>query len=178
MSKAKIDLTDRLQKRKRRKYKKLAIALAVPLVLGGISFGAYSLLPWSFQLFLRWVFRGGDLHSIPEKFHTQLNELCRTATNSAGEVKLRNSLQNIELSDSLGSFQCTLVNGGQEWLIRDHKSFNSPDEAIMGTELAVFLASILGTDYSYDIEARIQNLNPTPPVLQPDKKIKKQKSAG
>ena len=33
---------------------------------------------------------------------------------SAGEVKTRNY---IEIAESLGPFKCTLINGGQDWLI-------------------------------------------------------------
>jgi hypothetical protein len=78
---------------------------------------------------------------------------------SAGKVKTRNYTENPEIAESLGTFRCTLVNGGQEWLIEDYKSFNSADEAILGTELAVFIAEILGTDYSYNIRAYIPNTN-------------------
>ncbi|WP_332863340.1 hypothetical protein [Pannus brasiliensis] len=120
------------------------------------------LLPWSFQLFLRWVFRGGDLDTIPAKFHAELNEMCYKAADENGVVKGREYSNNIEIAESLGTFHCKKVNGGQEWLIQDHKSFASADEAILGTGIAEFLVTILGTDYSYDIEARIPNLKDKP----------------
>ena len=82
--------------------------------------------------------------------------MCLRA-DSAGEVKTRNYIEHTEIAESLGTFRCTLVNGGQQWLIEDYKSFSSADEAILGTQLAVFIAEILGTDYSYNIRAYIPN---------------------
>jgi hypothetical protein len=176
MAKAKLDLTERLHKIEHRNVKRLAIALSIPILIVGSSWVIYSLLPWSFQLFIRWVFRQGDLYQIPEKFHEELNDMCRNALANNGIIEGRKYLKNIEIADSLGTFRCTLVNGGQEWLIQDHKSFNSPDEAILGTELAVSIASILGTDYSYDIEAKIPNLNLKAlpiPIIDPKPRSKK-----
>lgn len=105
---------------------------------------------------MHWATKGGDLDKIPAKFYAELNQLCLRA-DSAGEVKTRNYTEHTEIAESLGTFRCTLVNGGQEWLIEDYKSFNSADEAILGTQLAVFIAEILGTDYSYRIRAYIPN---------------------
>ncbi|MCZ8243932.1 MAG: hypothetical protein O9323_19790 [Microcystis sp. LE19-131.1A] len=114
----------------------------------------YLNLPWSFHLFVRWATKGGDLDKIPAKFYAELNQLCLRA-DSRGEVRTRNYTEYTEIAESLGTFRCTLVNGGQEWLIEDYKSFSSADEAILGTQLAVFITEILGTGYSYRIRARI-----------------------
>ncbi|MDB9424218.1 hypothetical protein PN437_04685 [Microcystis aeruginosa CS-564/01] len=94
------------------------------------------------------------INKIPDKFYAELNQLCLRA-DSRGEVRTRNYTEYTEIAESLGTFRCTLVNGGQEWLIEDYKSFSSADEAILGTQLAVFITEILGTDYSYRIRAHI-----------------------
>ncbi|WP_430015235.1 hypothetical protein ACQY1X_23945 [Microcystis protocystis FBCC-A270] len=114
----------------------------------------YLNLPWSFYLFVRWATKGGDLDKIPAKFYAELNQLCLRA-DSRGEVRTRNYTEYTEIAESLGTFRCTLVNGGQEWLIKDYYSFDSVDEATLGTQLAVFIVEILGTDYGYRIRARI-----------------------
>ncbi|MDB9406487.1 hypothetical protein PN470_19870 [Microcystis sp. CS-574] len=114
----------------------------------------YLNLPWSFHLFVRWATKGGDLDKIPAKFYAELNQLCLRA-DSRGEVRTRNYTEYTEIAESLGTFRCTLVNGGQEWLIKDYYSFDSVDEATLGTQLAVFIVEILGTDYGYRIRARI-----------------------
>ncbi|MFM6063694.1 MAG: hypothetical protein ACKPAE_15025, partial [Microcystis panniformis] len=75
------------------------------------------------------------------KFYAELNQLCLRA-DSTGEVRTRNYTEYTEIAESLGTFRCTLVNGGHEWLIEDYKSFSSADEAILGTQLAVFITEI------------------------------------
>jgi len=159
MRKSKLDLAKHLNRYQKKKYNKFLISslyLTIILGLSYLSYLVYLNLPWSFHLFMRWVTKGGDLDKIPAKFYAELNQLCLRA-DSAGKVKTRNYTENPEIAESLGTFRCTLVNGGQEWLIEDYKSFNSADEAILGTELAVFIAEILGTDYSYNIRAYIPN---------------------
>jgi len=156
MKKSKLDLAKHLNRSQKRKYNKFLIpSLSLTIILG-LCYLVYLNLPWSFHLFVRWVTKGGDLDKIPAKFYAELNQLCLRA-DSAGEVKTRNYTENTEIAESLGTFKCTLVNGGQEWLIEDYKSFNSADEAILGTQLAVLIAEILGTDYSYNIRAYIPN---------------------
>ncbi len=156
MKKSKLDLAKHLNRSQKRKYNKFLIpSLSLTIILG-LCYLVYLNLPWSFHLFMRWVTKGGDLDKIPAKFYAELNQLCLRA-DSAGEVRTRNYTEYTEIAESLGTFRCTLVNGGQEWLIEDYKSFNSADEAILGTELAVFIAEILGTDYSYNIRAYIPN---------------------
>ena len=156
MKKSKLDLAKHLNRSQKRKYNKFLIPSLYLTIILGLSYLVYLNLPWSFHLFMRWVTKGGDLDKIPAKFYAELNQLCLRA-DSAGEVKTRNYTENTEIAESLGTFKCTLVNGGQEWLIEDYKSFNSADEAILGTQLAVFIAEILGTDYSYNIRAYIPN---------------------
>jgi hypothetical protein len=159
MKKSKLDLAKHLNRYQKKKYNKFLISslsLTVILGLSYLSYLVYLNLPWSFHLFMRWVTKGGDLDKIPAKFYSELNQLCLRA-DSRGEVKTRNYTEHTEIAESLGTFQCTLANGGQEWLIEDYKSFNSADEAILGTQLAVFIAEILGTDYSYNIRAYIPN---------------------
>jgi len=154
MKKSKLDLAKHLNRSQKRKYNKFLIpSLSLTIILG-LCYLVYLNLPWSFHLFVRWVTKGGDLDKIPAKFYAELNQLCLRA-DSAGEVKTRNYTENPEIAESLGTFRCTLVNGGQEWLIEDYKSFSSADEAILGTQLAVFITEILGTGYSYRIRARI-----------------------
>ena len=156
MKKSKLDLAKHLNRSQKRKYNKFLIpSLSLTIILG-LSYLVYTNLPWTFRLFIPWVTKGGDLDKIPAKFYAELNQLCLRA-DSAGEVRTRNYTEYTEIAESLGTFRCTLVNGGQEWLIEDYKSFNSADEAILGTELAVFIAEILGTDYSYNIRAYIPN---------------------
>ena len=156
MKKSKLDLAKHLNRSQKRKYNKFLIPSLYLTIILGLSYLVYLNLPWSFHLFMRWVTKGGDLDKIPAKFYAELNQLCLRA-DSAGEVKTRNYTEHTEIAESLGTFQCTLVNGGQEWLIEDYKSFSSADEAILGTQLAVFIAEILGTDYSYNIRAYIPN---------------------
>ncbi|MCA2693340.1 MULTISPECIES: hypothetical protein [unclassified Microcystis] len=154
MRKSKLDLAKRLNRSRKRKYDKFltsSLYLTITLVL---CYLVYLNLPWSFHLFMRWATKGGDLNKIPDKFYAELNQLCLRA-DSTGEVRTRNYTEYTEIAESLGTFRCTLVNGGQEWLIEDYKSFNSADEAILGTQLAVFITEILGTDYSYRIRAYI-----------------------
>ena len=156
MRKSKLDLAKRLNRSRKRKYYKFltsSLYLTITLVL---CYLVYLNLPWSFHLFMRWATKGGDLNKIPDKFYAELNQLCLRA-DSTGEVRTRNYTEYTEIAESLGTFRCTLVNGGQEWLIEDYKSFSSADEAILGTQLAVFIAEILGTDYSYNIRAYIPN---------------------
>lgn len=157
MKKSKLDLAKHLHQFQKRKFNKKFIIPPLSLfVLLGLSYLIYTNLPWSFHLFIRWATRGGDVNQIPPKLYGELNQLCSHA-DANGEVKARNYLKNLEIADSLGTFKCTLVNGGQEWLIEDYKSLKSADEAILGTQLAVFIAEILGTDYSYKIRAYIPN---------------------
>jgi hypothetical protein len=156
MKKTKVDLAKHLNKFQRRKFNKFLIPSLSLIIILGLSYLIYANLPWSFHLFIRWAIKGGDLDRIPQKFYGELNQLCLRA-DSTGEVKARNYVDNLEIAESLGTFKCTLVNGGQEWLIEDYKSFNSADEAILGTQLAVFIAEILGTNYSYKIRAYIPN---------------------
>jgi hypothetical protein len=154
MRKSKLDLAKRLNRSRKRKYDKFltsSLYLTITLVL---CYLVYLNLPWSFHLFMRWATKGGDLNKIPDKFYSELNQLCLRA-DSTGEVRTRNYTEYTEIAESLGTFRCTLVNGGQEWLIEDYKSFSSADEAILGTQLAVFITEILGTDYSYRIRAYI-----------------------
>jgi len=156
MKKSKLDLAKRLNRSPKRKYDKFLTSSLYLTIILGLCYLVYLNLPWSFHLFMRWVTKGGDLDQIPAKFYAELNQLCLRA-DSAGEVKTRNYIEHTEIAESLGTFKCTLVNGGQEWLIEDYKSFNSADEAILGTQLAVFITEILGTDYSYNIRAYIPN---------------------
>ena len=156
MKKSKLDLAKRLNRSRKRKYDKFLTSSLYLTIILGLFYLLYLNLPWSFHLFMRWATKGGDLDQIPAKFYAELNQLCLRA-NSRGEVRTRNYTEHTEIAESLGTFQCTLVNGGQEWLIEDYKSFNSADEAILGTQLAVFIAEILGTDYSYNIRAYIPN---------------------
>jgi len=158
MRKSKLDLAKHLNRSPKRKYNKFLIPSLYLTIILGLSYLVYLNLPWSFHLFMRWVTKGGDLDKIPAKFYAELNQLCLRA-DSTGEVKTRNYTEHTEIAESLGTFRCTLVNGGQEWLIEDYKSFSSADEAILGTQLAVFIAEILGTDYSYNIRAYIPNTN-------------------
>ena len=156
MRKSKLDLAKHLNNYHRKKYNKFLISSLYLTIILGLCYLVYLNLPWSFHLFVRWVTKGGDLDEIPAKFYAELNQLCLRA-DSRGQVKTRNYAEDTEIAESLGTFRCTLVNGGQEWLIEDYKSFNSPDEAILGTQLAVFITEILGTDYSYRIRAYIPN---------------------
>ena len=156
MRKSKLDLAKRLNRSPKRKYNQLLLPCLYLTTILVLSYLIYLNLPWSFHLFVRWVTKGGDLDKIPAKFYAELNQLCLRA-DSGGEVRTRNYTENPEIAESLGTFRCTLVNGGQEWLIEDYKSFSSADEAILGTQLAVFIAEILGTDYSYNIRAYIPN---------------------
>ncbi|MFN7908548.1 MAG: hypothetical protein ACK5N6_11050 [Microcystis sp.] len=154
MRKSKLDLAKRLNRSRKRKYDKFltsSLYLTITLVL---CYLVYLNLPWSFHLFMRWATKGGDINKIPDKFYAELNQLCLRA-DSTGEVRTRNYTEYTEIAESLGTFRCTLVNGGQEWLIEDYKSFSSADEAILGTQFAVFITEILGTDYSYRIRAYI-----------------------
>jgi len=167
MKKSKLDLAKHLNRSQKRKYNKFLIpSLSLTIILG-LCYLVYLNLPWSFHLFVRWVTKGGDLDKIPAKFYAELNQLCLRA-DSAGEVRTRNYTEHTEIAESLGTFRCTLVNGSQEWLIEDYKSFNSADEAILGTQLAVFITEILGTDYSYNIRAYIPN---TKYQVTPEKKL-------
>ncbi|TRT43641.1 MAG: hypothetical protein EWV85_21645 [Microcystis aeruginosa Ma_QC_C_20070703_M131] len=167
MKKSKLDLAKHLNRSQKRKYNKFLIpSLSLTIILV-LCYLVYLNLPWSFHLFVRWMTKGGDLDKIPAKFYAELNQLCLRA-DSAGKVKTRNYTENTEIAESLGTFKCTLVNGGQEWLIEDYKSFNSADEAILGTQLAVFITEILGTDYSYNIRAYIPN---TKYQVTPEKKL-------
>jgi len=156
MKKSKLDLAKRLNRSRKRKYDKFLTSSLYLTIILGLFYLLYLNLPWSFHLFVHWVTKGGDLDKIPAKFYAELNQLC-LRVDSTGEVKTRNYTENTEIAESLGTFKCTLVNGGQEWLIEDYKSFNSADEAILGTQLAVLIAEILGTDYSYNIRAYIPN---------------------
>jgi hypothetical protein len=156
MKRSKLDLAKRLNRSRKRKYDKFLTSSLYLTIILGLFYLLYLNLPWSFHLFMRWVTKGGDLDKIPAKFYAELNQLC-LRVDSTGEVRTRNYTEHTEIAESLGTFQCTLVNGGQEWLIEDYKSFSSADEAILGTQLAVFIAEILGTDYSYNIRAYIPN---------------------
>ena len=156
MKRSKLDLAKRLNRSRKKKYNQLLLPCLYLTIILGLSYLVYLNLPWSFHLFMRWVTKGGDLDKIPAKFYAELNQLCLRA-DSRGEVRTRNYTEYTEIAESLGTFRCTLVNGGQEWLIEDYKSFSSADEAILGTQLAVFIAEILGTDYSYNIRAYIPN---------------------
>ena len=113
MRKSKLDLAKRLNRSRKRKYDKFltsSLYLTITLVL---CYLVYLNLPWSFHLFMRWATKGGDLNKIPDKFYSELNQLCLGA-DSAGDVKTRN---HTEIAESLGPFKCTLINGGQDWLI-------------------------------------------------------------
>lgn len=156
MKKSKLDLAKRLNRSRKRKYDKFLTSSLYLTIILVLCYLVYLNLPWSFHLFVHWVTKGGDLDKIPAKFYAELNQLCLRA-DSRGEVRTRNYTEHTEIAESLGTFRCTLVNGGQEWLIEDYKSFSSADEAILGTQLAVFIAEILGTDYSYNIRAYIPN---------------------
>jgi len=156
MRKSKLDLANRLNRSRKRKYNKFLTSSLYLTTILVLCYLVYLNLPWSFHLFVRWATKGGDLDKIPAKFYAELNQLCLRA-DSRGEVRTRNYTEHTEIAESLGTFRCTLVNGGQEWLIEDYKSFSSADEAILGTQLAVFIAEILGTDYSYNIRAYIPN---------------------
>ncbi|GCL56866.1 hypothetical protein [Microcystis aeruginosa] len=154
MKRSKLDLAKHLNRSPKRKHNKFLTSSLYLTTILVLSYLIYLNLPWSFHLFMRWATKGGDLDKIPAKFYSELNQLCLRA-DSAGEVKTRNYIEHTEIAEALGTFRCTLVNGGQEWLIEDYKSFNSADEAILGTQLAVFITEILGTDYSYRIRAYI-----------------------
>jgi hypothetical protein len=156
MKRSKLDLSKRLNRSRKRKYDKFLTSSLYLTIILGLFYLLYLNLPWSFHLFVHWVTKGGDLDKIPARFYSELNQLCLRA-DSRGEVRTRNYTEHTEIAESLGTFQCTLVNGGQEWLIEDYKSFSSADEAILGTQLAVFITEILGTDYSYRIRAYIPN---------------------
>ncbi|GCA89125.1 hypothetical protein [Microcystis aeruginosa] len=156
MKKSKVDLAKRLNRSRKRKYDKFLTSSLYLTIILVLCYLVYLNLPWSFHLFVRWVTKGGDLDKIPAKFYAELNQLCLRA-DSGGEVRTRNYREHTEIAESLGTFRCTLVNGGQEWLIEDYKSFSAADEAILGTQLAVFITEILGTDYSYRIRAYIPN---------------------
>jgi hypothetical protein len=168
MAKAKLNLTKRLHKIEHRKIKKLAIILSITIIMAVSSWGIYSLLPWSMQIFIRWIFCGGNVYQIPDKLHEDIDELCSKKADHQGFIKGREYKKNREIADGLGDFQCTAINGGQEWLIRDRVAFQSSEEASVGTVLAVWIVSILGTDYSYNIEAKIPNINLTNlPIIYP-----------
>jgi hypothetical protein len=154
MRKSKLDLAKRLNRSRKRKYDKFLTSFLYLTITLVLCYLVYLNLPWSFHLFMRWATKGGDLNKIPDKFYAELNQLCLRA-DSTGEVRTRNYTEYTEIAESLGTFRCTLVNGGQEWLIEDYKSFSSADEAILGTQFAVFITEILGTDYSYRIRAYI-----------------------
>lgn len=115
MKRSKLDLAKRLNQSRKRKYDKFLTSSLYLTIMLGLCYVVYLNLPWSFHLFMRWVTKGGDvgIDKLPATFYSELNQLCLGA-DSTGAVKTR---IHTEIAQSLGPFKCTLINGGQDWLI-------------------------------------------------------------
>ena len=115
MQKLKLDLAKHLNQPPKRKYNKFLISSLSLTIILGLSYLVYPNLPWTFRLFIPWLTKGGDvdIDKIPATFSSELNQLCLGA-DSAGEVKTG---IHTKIAESLGPFKCTLINGGQDWLI-------------------------------------------------------------
>ncbi|ACK69387.1 conserved hypothetical protein [Gloeothece citriformis PCC 7424] len=152
MKKPKPHLTRHFKKNKGNNFLKLILLPSIGLVSIGLGFYGLQHLPWHWQLFIKWLFRQGDVTSIPEKFYPELNYLCYTQ-NGKGLVSSYEASQ--ELAYSLGKFKCQLSEDKNYWIIHDTYTFSHPDEASPGSLLAIVLVSIVGVDYSYNIDAII-----------------------
>ncbi|WP_013324555.1 hypothetical protein [Gloeothece verrucosa] len=106
-------------------------------------------MPWHWQLFLRWLVRGPDVSSIPERLYPELNILCYSADKKGRVNGYKGSK---EIAYALGNFDCERSPDGQYWIIQDTYSFAVPGEAGPGSPLAIFLVSMVGTNYSYQIQ--------------------------
>ncbi|PSF39123.1 hypothetical protein C7H19_03215 [Aphanothece hegewaldii CCALA 016] len=109
-------------------------------------------LPWHWQLFFRWLVRGGDVNTIPTSLAQELNNLCQTA-NRSHHVNGYNGSKAIAYS--LGKFECKLSRDQKFWLIYDIYGFDSTKEAMKGTPIAVLMIKLAGQDYTYKIKASI-----------------------
>ena len=112
MKRSKLDLAKRLNRYRKRKYDKFLTSSLYLTIILGLFYLLYLNLPWSFHLFVHWVTKGGDLDKIPAKFYAEVTQLCLRA-DSRREVRSRNYTEHTEIAESVGTFRCTLVNGGQ-----------------------------------------------------------------
>jgi hypothetical protein len=147
------DISSILQKKQKQKNVKplqgtIIIGLLIGLIYAGFSFA----LPWHWQLFLRWLVRGGEVKTIPTSLHQELNNLCKTA-NRSNYVNGYNGSKAIAYS--LGKFECRLSRDQAHWVIHDLYGFDSTREAMKGSLIAVLLIKVVGQDYTYQINASI-----------------------
>lgn len=153
MSKPTLDISSILQKKQKQKIVKplqwtLILGLLAILIYAGFQFA----LPWHWQLFFRWLTRGGEVKTIPKSLHQELNNLCKTASRSNYVNSYQGSL---EISYSLGKFECRTSRDQEHWIIYDTYGFDSTREAMKGSIIAVLLIKVAGQDYTYQINASI-----------------------
>lgn len=151
VNKLKINLSSILQKKQKQQvFKPLKWTIILGLFAGLIYTGFQFAVPWHWQLFLRWLVRGGDVNTVPTSLSQELNNLCQTA-NRSNHVNGYNG--SIEIAYSLGKFECRLSRDQQYWLIHDVYGFDSTREAMKGTPIAFLLIKLAGQSYTYQINA-------------------------
>lgn len=147
------DISSVLQKKQKQKIFKplqwiLWLSLLIGLIYGSFQFA----LPWHWQLFFRWLVRGGEVKTIPTSLHQELNNLCKTANRSNHVNGYQGSPA---ISYSLGKFECRISRDQEYWIIHDIYGFDSTKEAMKGSIFAVLLIKVAGQDYTYEINALI-----------------------
>lgn len=152
MKKPRTDLVHHLQKTRRQNTLKVILWPSIVILSIGLVFYGLTHLPWHWQLFIRWLIRGGDVTYIPERFSKELSTLCYTGSPNGKVDGYQGSL---EIAYALGSFQCKRSSDRGYWIIEDTYTFARSEEASGGTQLAVLLVAVVGTDYSYKIEGII-----------------------
>lgn len=154
VTKPTVDIASILQKRKKQRLSKfllqwtLFVGLLASLIYGGFQFA----LPWHWQLFFRWLVRGGDVRTIPSSVQRELSILCYTAARNGHVDGYQASPQ---ISYSLGMFQCLPSKYEDSWIIHDIYGFDSTREAMKGTPIAAILIKLVGQDYTFQIDAAI-----------------------
>jgi hypothetical protein len=173
-----VDLTSRLQSIEDQKYPKLQawqtgakkmLWTTGKWILGvgtltaiGTALYLYFGVSWHTRLFSHWLLRQGDIQEVPITLHQELDQLCRAA-DATGQVNGYEG--STEIAYGLGHFQCLASEDGYFWTIRDTYGFDDSTEALAGTQLAEFLINLVGSDYTYEIEARIPRTIITPEIF-------------
>lgn len=139
-----------LKKQKQTVFKPFKWTIVLGLFVGLIYAYFQFALPWHWQLFLRWLVRGGDVNTVPTSLYQELNNLCQTA-NRSNHVNGYNG--SLEIAYSLGKFECRLSSDQQYWLIYEVYGFDSTREAMKGTPIAFLLIKLAGQNYTYQINA-------------------------
>ena len=143
-----LDLSNHLKKKEKNRQIKPVILISLGLLLILLSHN----LPWHWQLFIRWIFRQGDVTEIPKGLYQPLNDLCYTASSNGYVDGYQGSA---EIAYSLGKFECRISPQGNSWIVRDIYQFNNIQETKAGWPLSILIVKLLGINYAYKIEASI-----------------------